>query len=182
MGGEAAILASSLGGSVGREHISLPSLTGLSSGSSGISADQLSALKASLSTKVSNSSYTSQMIDHLHSTAYQSSPSGNSLGNFLEGTTESIEKITSGDVAYALSKISGSDIVVVGTGSGHHDKLVEDVSKAYGTVAKSSSGSGKEIVQSNNGGESSPFIGSDVRYDCCVGWKICCCCCCCCAA
>jgi len=107
------------------------------------------------------------MIDHLHSTAYQSSPSGNSLGNFLEGTTESIEKISSGDVAHALSKISGSDIVVVGTGSGHHDKLVEDVSKAYGTVAKSSSGSGKEIVQSNNGGESSPFIGSDVRirYD-----------------
>ena len=166
MGGEAAILASSLGGSVGREHISLPSLTGLSSGS-GVSADQLSALKALLSTKVSNSSYTSQMIDHLHSTAYQSSPSGNSLGNFLEGTTESIEKISSGDVAHALSKISGSDIVVVGTGSGHHDKLVEDVSKAYGTMAKSSSGgSGKEIVQSNNGGESSPFIGSDVRYDC----------------
>lgn len=166
VGGEAAILASSLGGSVGREHISLPSV---STSTSGISADELNALKASLIAKVANSSYTSQMIDHLHSTAFQTSPVGNSLGHFLEGTTESIEKIASGDVADALSNISGSNIVVVGTGCGHHDKLVEDVSAAYGKVAANSGGgSGKDVVKSTSeGGESSPFIGSDVRirYD-----------------
>ena len=171
MGGEAAILASSLGGIVGREHISLPSVytttTPAFTSGSIISADELNTLKASLKTKVANSSYTSQMIDHLHSTAFQTSPVGNSLGNFLEGTTESIEKITSGDVTDALSNIGGSNIVVVGTGCGHHDKLVEDVNAAYGMVAANnsgSSGSGKEVVKSNNeGGESSPFIGSDVR-------------------
>jgi hypothetical protein len=171
VGGEAAILASSLGGIVGREHISLPSVStnttpAFTSGSI-ISADELNALKASLIAKVANSSYTSQMIDHLHSTAFQTSPVGNSLGNFLEGTTESIEQITSGDVIDALSNIGGSNIVVVGTGCGHHDKLVEDVNAAYGMVAANnsgSSGSGKEVVKSNNeGGESSPFIGSDVR-------------------
>lgn len=102
-------------------------------------------------------------MDHLHNTAFQSSPNGNSLGNFIEGTAESIEKINVGDVNGAMANIAGGDIVVVGTGVGYHDKLVEEVYAAYGNVAKSSESSG--MVKSNGGGgESSPFIGSDVRY------------------
>ena len=104
------------------------------------------------------------MMDHLHNTAFQSSPHGNSLGNFLEGTTESIEKINLGDVQSAVDNIAGGDIVVVGTGCGHHDKLVEEVLAAYGNVAKRSESSGMvKSTTGGGGGESSPFIGSDVR-------------------
>eukprot|EP00584_Thalassiosira_punctigera_P010358 CAMPEP_0172525952 /NCGR_PEP_ID=MMETSP1067-20121228/954_1 /TAXON_ID=265564 ORGANISM="Thalassiosira punctigera, Strain Tpunct2005C2" /NCGR_SAMPLE_ID=MMETSP1067 /ASSEMBLY_ACC=CAM_ASM_000444 /LENGTH=459 /DNA_ID=CAMNT_0013309351 /DNA_START=30 /DNA_END=1412 /DNA_ORIENTATION=+ len=159
VGGEAAILASSLGGVVGREHISLSSLTGLGAG---VSSDQLDSLKAALTAKVGNASYESQMMDHLHSTAFQISPAGNSLGNALEGTAESIASISADDVAGALTGVNGSNVVVVGTGSGSHDKLVEDAGKAYGTLA--SAGTGKEV---GSVGESTAFIGSDVRirYD-----------------
>ena len=156
VGGEAAILASSLGGAVGREHISLNSLSKLGGDLSG---EQLDALKAALTAKVDTSSYESQMMDHVHATAFQSSPAGNSLGNALEGTADSIASITAGDVAGVLAGVSGSDVVVVGTGSGVHDKLVEDASAAYGALA--SGGSGKEV---GSVGTSSAFIGSDVRY------------------
>mmetsp|Transcript_8502 Transcript_8502/g.13437 ORF Transcript_8502/g.13437 Transcript_8502/m.13437 type:complete len:442 (-) Transcript_8502:385-1710(-) len=158
VGGEAAILASSLGGVVGREFISLSSLTGLGS----VSGEQLDGLKAALTAKVGNASYESQMMDHLHSTAFQASPSGNSLGNALEGTAESIASVSADDVAGALAGVNGSNVVVVGTGSGSHDQLVEDASKAYGTLA--SAGSGKEV---GSVAESAAFIGSDVRirYD-----------------
>lgn len=159
VGGEAAILASSLGGVVGREHISLSSLTGLGGG---VSGDQLDGLKAALTAKVGDASYESQMMDHLHSTAFQSSPAGNSLGNALEGTADSIASISADDVASVLAGVNGSNVVVVGTGSGSHEKLVEDAGNAYGSL--SSAGSGKEV---GSVAEPSAFIGSDVRirYD-----------------
>jgi len=156
VGGEAAILASGLGGAVGREHMSLPCL-GLGS----VSGERLDGLKAALAAKVGASSYESQMMDQVHSTAFQSDPAGNSLGNMLEGTAESIASITAGDVAGVLAGVAGSDVVVVGTGSGSHDKLVEDAGAAYGKLG---GGSGKEV---GSVAEKSAFIGSDVRirYD-----------------
>lgn len=160
VGGEAAILASSLGGEVGREHISIPSLGGFGAGD--VTGDHLESLKASLAAKVGNASYETQMMDHLHATAYQTGPAGNSLGNHLEGTAESIASVATGDVAGVLAGVTGSDVVVVGTGSGSHEKLVEEASVAYGKLA--SGASAKEVVVA---GESSAFIGSDVRirYD-----------------
>ena len=127
-----------------------------------MSSAQVESLKAALTAKVGNASYESQMMDHLHSTAFQTSPAGNSLGNALEGTAESIASITNGDVAAVMASVTGSNVVVVGTGSGSHDELVENVSKSYGTLA--SAGSGKEV---GSVAESSAFIGSDVRYVCC---------------
>ena len=60
---------------------------------------------------------------------------GNSLGSPLRGTVETIGGVTVSDVKCLTSQIRGMDVVVVGTGSGEvHDKLVEDVSKAYGTL------------------------------------------------
>jgi len=156
VGGEAALLASSLGGTVSRESISLSGLTPLTN-----SISNLDSLKSSLSTKVSNSSYDIQMMDHLHSTAYQTSSPGNSLGNALEGSVESIDAITAGDVSGVLGNVSGSNVIVVGTGCGNHEKLVEEAGKQYGDLK---SVGGSEVVA---GGEKSAFIGSDVRirYD-----------------
>jgi len=161
IGGEAALLASSLGGSAGREHLSLGGLTAPLPTS--LSSSQLASLKASLTTKVSNASYESQMMDHLHATAFQTGSRGNSLGNALEGSAESIEGIAAEDVAGVLANVVGGDVVVVGTGSGEHAKLVEDAEKAYGGLA-SGVGSGSEVVKAE---EKSAFIGSDVRirYD-----------------
>lgn len=146
---------------MGREHISLSGI--IPSLSSTTEVNDLDNLKATLSAKVTNSSYESQMMDHLHSTAYQTSPQGNSLGNALEGSVESIASITKEDVASVLGNVSGGDVVVVGTGGGGgsgHEKLVEDVEKAYGGLAKGV-GSGSSEVASL--GEKSAFIGSDVR-------------------
>lgn len=100
------------------------------------------------------------MMDQLHSTAYQTSPNGNSLGQALEGTTESIASISAGDVSSVLAGITGSNVVVVGTGSGVHDKLVEEASAVLGKLS-SDGGSGKEVVSAE---DKSAFIGSDVRY------------------
>ena len=184
IGGESALLASSLGGIVGREHISIPTLSSSLSASStsSISDEQLSALKSTLSTKVENLSYECQMMDHLHSTAYQNGPAGNSLGNALDGSTEGIASISSSDVTSLLNGIVGADVVVVGTGSGNHDKLVEDASKAYGGLG--ADGSRKEGSSVGTEGFSpeahslpmagdgkSAFIGSDVRYV----LRVCCC-------
>lgn len=161
VGGESAILASSLGGVVGREHISFPSLGGLAAGD--LTSSQLDSFKSTLSSKVSNTSYENQMMDQLHSTAYQTSPNGNSLGQALEGTTESIASISAGDVSSLLAGMTGSNVVVVGTGSGVHDKLVEEASAVVGKLS-SDGGSGKEVVSAE---DKSAFIGSDVRirYD-----------------
>jgi hypothetical protein len=75
------------------------------------------------------------MLDRVHETAYQTSSVGNSLGSLLRGTVETIGGVTVSDVKCLTSQIRGMDVVVVGTGSGAvHDKLVEDVSKAYGMV------------------------------------------------
>jgi len=160
IGGEAAILASALGGSVGREHISIPSIhqAGLTGGD--ISADQLAALKSALALKHSSAGYESQVMDQLHSTAYQTSPSGNSLGNALEGTKDSIGDVEG--VAGVLANVVGSDLVVVGTGGGEHERLVEQANAAYGGLK--GGGSGKEV---GSVGERSHFLGSDVRirYD-----------------
>jgi processing peptidase subunit beta len=156
VGGEAALLAASLGGTVSRESISLSGIAPLTS-----SIADLASIKSSLTTKVSNASYESQMMDHLHSTAYQTSSPGNSLGNALEGSVESIDAITAGDVSGVLGNVSGSNVIVVGTGCGNHEKLVEEAGLAYGGL-KSVGGS---VVVA--GGEKSAFIGSDVRirYD-----------------
>jgi len=159
VGGESSILASSLGGSVGREHISLPTISSLSSG---VAASKLDVLKGNLSCKLAGLSYESQMIDQLHSTAYQNGPFGNSLGNSLEGTVESVASLTSDDVASLLSGVNGSNVVVVGTGTGSHEKLVVEAEKAYGTL--SGTGSSKAV---GTLADKTAFIGSDVRirYD-----------------
>ena len=97
------------------------------------------------------------MMDHLHSTAYQTSSPGNTLGNALEGSVESIDAITAGDVSAVLGNVSCGNIIVVGTGCGNHEKLVEEAGKQYGDMK---SVGGSEVVA---GGEKSAFIGSDVR-------------------
>ena len=158
---------------MGREHISLPALSSLASAS--ISDERLTALKSTLSTKVENLSYECQMMDQLHSTAYQNGPAGNSLGNALDGSTDSIASISSSDVTSLLKNIVGADVVVVGTGSGNHDKLVEDASKAYGGLGADGSSRKEGSVGTEGfspeahslpmaGDGKSAFIGSDVRY------------------
>ena len=162
IGGESAILASSLGGEVGREHITIGNLTidGLAAVAAGGELAGLDKLKSQLSTKVSNASYENQMLDQLHSTAYQTSPSGNSLGNALEGSVESIESITVEDVSAIARGVNGSNVVVVGTGSGIHDQLVDVINKKLGGLKSSASG-GNAVAEA---GEASAFLGSDVRY------------------
>ena len=58
-----------------------------------------------------------------------------------------------------LTGLVGSDVVVVGTGSGEHEKLVEEVGVVYGGLK--SGGSGKEV---GSVAEKSAVLGSDVRY------------------
>ena len=99
------------------------------------------------------------MMDQVHGTAFQTSPSGNSLANALEGSAESIASLTASSVASLGANVVGSDVCVVTTGSGEHAKLVEEVDKALGSLK--SSGSGKEVASV---GEKSSFIGSDIRY------------------
>lgn len=98
------------------------------------------------------------MMDQVHFTAYQNSPSGNSLGNALEGTADSISSLSASSVSSLGANVSGSDVCVVCTGSGEHDKLVEEVEKALGSLK--SAGSGKEVAAV---GEKAAFIGSDIR-------------------
>lgn len=162
VGGEAAILASHLNGTVGREHISIAGIHGAGLTGGDLTTAQLTSLKSALLTKKSGESYESQMMDHLHATAFQTSPSGNSLGMALEGTSDSIGEISTGDVASVLAGLVGSDVVVVGTGSGDHEKLVEEAGVAYGGLK--SGGTGKEV---GSVAEKSAFLGSDVRirYD-----------------
>lgn len=165
VGGEAALLCSVLnrgGGEVGREHISggcdLSALDGLTD-------ERLGELKSALIAKIGGASYESQMFDHVHSTAFQSSPSGNSLGNALEGTAESVASVTVDDVKEAASRIAGSNVVVVGTGIGNHDTLVSMASEKYGSLPGTT---GKEVATA---GEKAAFIGSDVRcvrHFCCL--------------
>ena len=152
-------MATSLGGSVGREHISLPGLVTLSADAA---TSNLDVLKGNLACKLEGLSYESQMMDHLHATAYQNGPSGNSLGNALEGSSDSVASLTSDDVASVLSGVNGSNVVVVGTGAGSHDKLVADAEKAYGSLSGAASSSAVGSVA-----DKSAFIGSDVRirYD-----------------
>ena len=148
-----------MGGAVGREHISLSSISSLSTGSA---TSNLDALKGNLSCKLAGLSYESQMMDHLHSTAYQNGPSGNSLGNALEGSAESVASLSADDVASVLGGVNGTNVVVVGTGNGSHEKLVAEAEKAYGSLSGASSSKAVGSVA-----DKSAFIGSDVRirYD-----------------
>jgi hypothetical protein len=71
---------------------------------------------------------------------------GNSIGSPLYGTTESLGHVTKSDVDALLNTIHGGDVVVVATGNNNgsgasHDKLVEDVSKAYGNLPSSAKAS-----------------------------------------
>jgi len=100
------------------------------------------------------------MLDQLHSTAYQTSPNGNSLGSLLEGSAETIASLTTEDVTNVVKGVTGSDIVVVGTGAGVHDKLVEETNTVLGGLSNVGS-SGKDVV---NASDASNFLGSDVRY------------------
>ena len=100
------------------------------------------------------------MLDQLHSTAYQTSPNGNSLGSLLEGSAESIASLTTEDVTNVVKGVKGSDVVVVGTGAGVHDKLVEETNAVLGGLSNVGS-SGKDVV---NASDASNFLGSDVRY------------------
>jgi len=160
-GGESAILASSMGGIVGREHISLSSISSLSTDA--LAASNLDVLKGNLACKLAGLSYESQMLDQLHSTAYQNGASGNSLGNALEGSAESVASVSADDVAAVLGGVNGSNVVVVGTGGGSHDKLVAEAEAAYGSL----SGSASDSKAVGSVADKSAFIGSDVRirYD-----------------
>ncbi|KAL7507379.1 hypothetical protein ACHAXN_004566 [Cyclotella atomus] len=151
-GGESSLLASSLSGASGREHISIP-LGALTAPSS----DALESLKAAQIAKLNNLSYESQMLDQLHGTAFQ----GDALGNPLEGTAESIASVSVDDLASLLAKVKGEDVVVVGTGSVSHDKFVEEANKALGSL----SGGGSKAVGSVK--DKAYFVGSDIRirYD-----------------
>ena len=101
-------------------------------------------------------------MDHLHSTAYQNGPAGNSLGNALEGSAESVAAVSADDVAALLGGVNGTNVVVVGTGNRSHEKFVAETEKAYGSL---SGASGSKAVGSV--ADKSAFIGSDVRirYD-----------------
>ncbi|KAL3793805.1 hypothetical protein HJC23_006165 [Cyclotella cryptica] len=155
VGGESALLASSLaGGQSGREHLSLSSLSSLTLPT----AESLEQLKAAQIAKLDSNSYESQMLDHLHGTAFQ----GNALGNPLEGTAESVAGVSVEDLAALLAEVRGENVVVVGTGGGSHEKLVEEVEKVMGGL--SSGGSTKEVGKV---AEKAYFMGSDIRirYD-----------------
>lgn len=149
-----ALLASALGGVSGREHVLLPGAPSLASAAG---AD-LEGLKASLAAGVANADYDSQMMDQLHSTAFQ----GQSLGNLLVGTAEDVAALSASDVEAAAAGVNGGSVVVVGTGGGSHDGLVEMAAGAYGKLEGGAGGSEVATV-----GESAAFIGSDVRirYD-----------------
>ncbi|KAL7535902.1 hypothetical protein ACHAWF_005308, partial [Thalassiosira exigua] len=88
----------------------------------------------------------------------QGAPVGNSLANLLSGTPESIASLTAEDAASTAAKVRGGDVAVVGTGAGHHDKLVEEAAKVYGSLP--SAGGEKGVVEK---GDESAFVGSDVR-------------------
>lgn len=156
-GGESALLASLLGGEAGREHVAFSSLASLS-----ISPERAEGAKAGLAARVAGLSYESQTMDQLHATAFQGAPAGNSLANLLSGTPESVASLTAEDAASVAAKVHGGDVAVVGTGAGHHDKLVEEVAKVYGSLP--SAGGEKAVVEK---GDESAFVGSDVRirYD-----------------
>jgi len=162
VGGEHALLANLTGGEVGREHLSFSSVAAASSALTGNVAGDVEAAKAYQISKVANSSYETQMMDQVHFTAYQNSPSGNSLANALEGTADSISSLSASSVSSLGANVFGSDVCVVCTGSGEHDKLVEEVDNALGSLK--SAGSGKEVAAV---GEKAAFIGSDIRirYD-----------------
>lgn len=153
IGGESALLASSLSGSSGREHLSLSTLSSLSVPTT----DQLESLKGAQIAKLNNNSHDSQMLDQLHGTAFQ----GDALGNPLEGTAESIASVSVDDLAALLAKVKGEDVVVVGTGSGSHDKLVEEANKVLGGLT---AGGSNEVGTVKN---KARFVGSDIRirYD-----------------
>jgi processing peptidase subunit beta len=161
VGGEHALFAKSLGGSVGREHITLPGLTSLSNVT--VAEDVFKTLKANQIASFANAaSHDAHIMDRLHETAFQSSPSGNSLGNALEGSADSVESLSASSVSSLMGGLTGSNVVVVGTGSGNHDKLVEEADKALGSLK---SGAGSKAVGAV--GEKPYFIGSDIRirYD-----------------
>jgi predicted Zn-dependent peptidase len=158
VGGESAMLARAVdGGKVCRECVSFPSLPSLD-------VSDISAMRSGLISEIEGMSQDAVVMDRLHETAYQTSSVGNSLGSPLSGTSETVSSLTVADVRGLLSNVRGEDVVVVGTGSGEHDKLVDDVIKAYGTLPSSSGGGGggkgKAVVKA---GEKSSFIGSDVR-------------------
>lgn len=152
-GGESALLASSLSGQCGREHLSLNSLSSLTLPSK----ETLELLKQAQITKLGNNSYENQMLDQLHGTAFQ----GNALGNALEGSAQSVAAVSVDDLAVLLAKVKGEDVVVVGTGGGSHEKLVEATEKALGGLK---SGGSKEV---GSVAEKAYFMGSDIRirYD-----------------
>jgi processing peptidase subunit beta len=114
-------------------------------------------LKQAQITKLGNNSYENQMLDQLHGTAFQ----GNALGNALEGSAQSVAAVSVDDLAVLLAKVKGEDVVVVGTGGGSHEKLVEATEKALGGLKSEGS---KEV---GSVAEKAYFMGSDIRirYD-----------------
>lgn len=94
-------------------------------------------------------------MDHLHGTAFQ----GDALANPLEGTAESIQKVSVNDLAALLATVKGEDVVVVGSGSiGGHAKLEEEANKVLGGIE---GGKGSTAVGSVK--DKAYFVGSDIR-------------------
>ena len=118
---------------------------------------------------MATASYDSQMLDHLHATAFQTGPAGDALKHPLEGSADSLANVTAADVAGAAAGVRGSDVVVVGTGGGTHEDLAARAHAAYGDLE--GGGSGKEVGAA---AAESAFLGSDVR---CVRACVCVCCC-----
>ena len=158
------------GGIVGREYISFPGLSSSSSSSSNSTAATTIDNKNKVLATIEKMTHETHMFDRLHETAYQTSYMGNSLGSPLYGTAESLGHVTKSDVDALLGTIHGGDVVVVATGGNNgsggaaaslHDKLVEDVSKAYGNLPSSAkvSAAGSVVMAEDK----SAFIGSDIR-------------------
>jgi predicted Zn-dependent peptidase len=157
------------GGIVGREYISFPGLSSSSSSSNSTAATTVDNKNKVLAT-IEKMTHETHMFDRLHETAYQTSYMGNSLGSPLYGTAESLGHVTKSDVDALLGTIHGGDVVVVATGGNNgsgagaatsHDKLVEDVSKAYGNLPSSAKVlAAGSVVKAE---DKSAFIGSDIR-------------------
>ncbi|KAL3808182.1 hypothetical protein ACHAXA_011781 [Cyclostephanos tholiformis] len=158
VGGESAILARAVdGGRVGRECVTFPSMPSLD-----VVSDDIYASKSGLISEIGGMSHRAMVMDRLHETAYQTSSIGNSLGSPLSGTSETVSSLTAGDVRGLLTNLRGDDVVVVGTGSGEHDRLVDDA-QGDGTAASGGGEAGQagDVTR----GDIRERVGDLIRYD-----------------
>ena len=94
------------------------------------------------------------IFDRLHETAYQ----GTGLARTILGPKENIASIRRQDlVDYINTHYTGNRVVVAGAGGIEHDKLVDLVSKSFGSLPKAPS------ENADYGFDKAVFTGSDIR-------------------